>query len=207
MRQEINLFQPIFRREKKVFSAAAMLQILGVVAVALGVIYAYGQWQLASARAEIVRLDERQQAATVQVGALRVRYPEKTRSQALDAEVNRLRNEVQMRERLLVALADGTLGNSSGLSAYLEALARQSVEGAWLTRFSLARGGRAIGLAGRALAPELVPVYVRRLANEPAFNGRAFSELAIRRADDVPAEVEFELRTPGLPALGDSGNE
>ena len=59
MRQEINLFQPIFRREKKVFSAAAMLQILGVVAVALGVIYAYGQWQLASARAEIVRLDER----------------------------------------------------------------------------------------------------------------------------------------------------
>ncbi len=35
MRQQINLYQPVFRRERKVFSAVAMIQVLALVFVAL----------------------------------------------------------------------------------------------------------------------------------------------------------------------------
>ena len=35
MYQQINLYQPIFRKQRQIFSAVTMLQALGVVAVAL----------------------------------------------------------------------------------------------------------------------------------------------------------------------------
>ena len=41
MKQQINLYQPMFRKQEKVFSALTMLQITGFFIVVLSGIYAY----------------------------------------------------------------------------------------------------------------------------------------------------------------------
>ena len=43
--QQVNLYQPIFRKQKKVFSARALVQAVVLVAVALGGIFGYSRWQ------------------------------------------------------------------------------------------------------------------------------------------------------------------
>ena len=44
MNQQINLFQPIFRKERKVLSFEALIQISGIMIVALAALYGYGSW-------------------------------------------------------------------------------------------------------------------------------------------------------------------
>ena len=46
MKQQVNLYQPIFRQQEKVFSAITMLQITAFFVVVLGAIYAYTTMQL-----------------------------------------------------------------------------------------------------------------------------------------------------------------
>ena len=46
MYQQINLYQPIFRKQRQIFSATTLAQVLGVVAAALLLLYGYGLLQV-----------------------------------------------------------------------------------------------------------------------------------------------------------------
>ena len=48
MHQQINLFQPVFRRQQKVFSAATLVQIAAAVLLLLVAILGHVRWTLAS---------------------------------------------------------------------------------------------------------------------------------------------------------------
>ncbi len=201
MKQQVNLFQPRFRRRKPVFSARAMVQIMVLVGFGMGLVYGWGQWRLTGLRAELDRLAAREAQAVQRLQALHEQYPETRPDTRLAAEITALAREVAHKERLLAALGDdGAFGNTRGFSAYLEGLARQVVDGAWLTQFAIGNGGRALALVGQALAPERVPAYVQRLAREEVFAGRVFSELTIERVADDPRRVAFALRTQGAAA-------
>lgn len=201
MKQQVNLYQPMFRRQRRVFSPVAMLQVLAVVFGALLAIYGYGQWQLARLGAELERLEARRVEAEQHTAALEQRYPPPQADAKLEAEVHRLGREVARKERLLAALSEGAFGNSTGFSAHLRSLARSQVQGLWLNGFVLAAGGTEVALRGYALQPELVPVYLQRLAEQAPFKGRAFSELDIRHVAGTPPRAAFEVRTAGVPPV------
>jgi hypothetical protein len=55
----------------------------------------------------------------------------------------------------------------------------------WLTDVTLSGAGNEIGLQGRALRPELVPLYVNRLKNEAVMQGKSFGTLEMQ----VPQEA------------------
>ena len=195
MKQQINLYQPMFRRQEKVFSAVALLQTSGVVVLALLLIYGYGQWQLYGVNKELGRLKQQQAAAAQGVIELGKRFPPKKKSKLLEAEVSRLATELEQRKLLQKAFSGGTFGNTKGFSTYLEALARRHVEGMWLTRISIGGGGSVLGVAGSTFTPELVPLFIQRLSNEPVMSGVVFGTLVMTRPESDPRRVDFSLNT------------
>lgn len=207
MRQQINLYQPIFRTPKRVFSALALLQVVGLITFGCVSVYAYGAWQVRELAARVATLEHARTDALNRLETLRQQFPERAASPLLQAELASLRRELQQAEVLAETLTNGALGNTSGLSAYLAGLARQHVAGTWLTHINIANGGSTIGVRGQALTPDLVPAYVRRLANEPVFAGKSFSRFKLEQAtakEKKPgAAIEFSIETEGVAGADD----
>jgi hypothetical protein len=195
MIQQINLYQPIFRQQKKVFSAVAMLQVIGVVLLALAVIYAYAYRQVSDSTQKLVELDRQHTAAQLDVAKYQQQFPVRTKSKQLEQKVARQQRELGEKNQVLQALKKGGFGNTEGFSDYLEGFARQIVSGAWITSFSIAAGGKSVALGGSAIQPELVPAYIQHLSGEKSFKGLTFEKLELQRSTEEPWKVDFELFT------------
>jgi hypothetical protein len=77
------------------------------------------------------------------------------------------------------ALRNGAAGSPGGYADSLQALARQTLPGLWLTNFTIADGGGALTLRGRTLDPAQLPAFIKRLAAEKAFQGRRIAEVSM----------------------------
>lgn len=195
MNQQINLFQPMFRRQKKVFSAATIVQTIAVFIVAFALIYGYSFSRESGLRDELRKLDGKVAYLKEQKIKLEKQYPPKTRSKLLENEIARLQAELDSREQIEALLAGNALGNTHGFSSYLEAFARRHVEGMWLTRVTIANGGNSLGLAGRTLSSELVPQYIEQLGEDDAMKGKAFNVMNMQRSDTDPKQISFDIST------------
>jgi hypothetical protein len=74
----------------------------------------------------------------------------------------------------------------------LRALARQSVNGVWLTGLTIS--GNDIGIEGSSVRADLVPRYISLLAGEAAFQGKSFGGLDITSLDEAATKT-------GAPAI------
>jgi hypothetical protein len=200
MIQQINLYQPMLRQPKRIFSALTILQIWSVVALALVVLSGFGQWRVGALAGRLTGLENHELRAKQRFKDLQLALPKKNADPTLAARAQVMDIELAQAQLLAEALTTGILGNTEGFSVYLEALARQHVTGTWLTRIEVTQGGSAIGLSGHALAPELVPEYIQRLNREPVFKGKMFSQLSLSRAPD---SLDFNLATIGVTPTED----
>lgn len=195
MNQQVNLYQPIFRRQKRVFSALALVQVTLVVVLAFAAVYAYGAWRVHVLAADLVEQEARRDAALARLAELDKRLPPLQGSRLLEAEVARLESALEAKRRVAAALDSGAGPGARGFSAHLEGLARQHIQGIWLTGVEIGEAGALLGLKGGALQAELVPEYVQRLAREPVFQGLRFRILRLGRPEADSEGVTFELRT------------
>jgi hypothetical protein len=188
MYQQINLYQPIFRKQRQVFSAVTLLQGLGVVAAALLAIYAYGLVQVGNLEAAVVQLEGREKALTTQLARIDPSQSDHRRAEVED-ELRRLNATLVEQQQLIEVLRKQPLGNAEGFSGYLAALGRQRTPELWLTEFAISGGTGAIELAGRSTRPELVPEYLQRLGREEALVGQRFDRLEIEDDTDTGEAV------------------
>lgn len=195
MSQQINLYQPIFRKERIVFSARTILWL----AVGFGVILMVwsllvGQ-RISSLEAEHERQVAAEQRAITQLAELQRNMP----PSEPDAElIDRVESLEQRRNNLSESL--DVLGrrlprDQTALGERLDALARQVPEGLWLTGLEMGAGGARLSIHGRALSPRLVPDYVDALAAEPLLAGMGFRKVRVSAATDATPGVEFTLST------------
>jgi Tfp pilus assembly protein PilN len=194
--QQINLYQPILRAEKRLFSAAAIGAGLLLLVVALAALAGYAAWQVRRAEAAVAELD-RQEASALGM-AQRAAAGAPSDAAALQAELVRLSDAIAARERALAAL--GRRDVAPGFAASLEALAKPAIDGLWLRRIVVdpSRGG--LALQGATRDPRLVPQYLEALRDDRALAGAAFGDFELRRAgaDDAPAAAVFVAAAPGL---------
>ena len=207
MSQQINLYNPLFLRKEKYFSARTMLQSLGLIALGVIALYAYALVQTRDL--ERLAADFARQLGTQRDQLLKLSG--QGRSKLLEAEVARLEAEFKSRRGILDALRGGELGNTDGFSQYFAAFGRHPMRGVWLTGFSVGESGNELRVRGRVLYPDLVPAYLRALNGEQVMRGRQVTELklvakdesASRRAAAAAGEVagpqrfvEFDLSAP-----------
>jgi Tfp pilus assembly protein PilN len=193
--QQINLYQPIFRRQKKVFSAVAMLQVALIFFVVFASIYLYGQSKLQPLREQSAQVRAELAKVNAQLSKMENSADKESPSKLMENEIARLTAELEKRRQIMDVLQNQTLGNTAGLSAYMTAFARQHVQGMWLTKVSVSNGGRNLGLQGKTLNSELVPQYLARLGGEDVLNGMSFNALQLSQPEDKTIPLEFTVST------------
>lgn len=203
MSQQINLYNPLFepRREWMSFDVAAttVLILLGLFVV--GGIAA--SWH----HGVLVRQDQAVSQRLTQAREEMTRFASQLSSRQKDpkllAELDRTLADLRSRDEVVAVLQGGVLGNTTGYSEYLRAFARQSIDGLWLTGFSISGAGHHVVIEGRALRADLVPDYLQRLNREQILQGSTFAEMQMQQPASVagdrkspePAYLEFKLAT------------
>lgn len=178
MSRQISLYNPSFRPQKKAFTAKAILQALGVMVLLVAAAYYSAARQVGQLQAHVAAAERQLQARLERLKAAPGGAKAGDEKQ-LDARIAELQAALQANENLLAQTA-ATPG--SEYAETLRALARQRLEGVWLTSISLDGPGAELSLAGRALEASLVPQYIDRLRQDPAMLGRRFATLSIEHS-------------------------
>jgi hypothetical protein len=207
--QQINLFNPVFLKKTKLFSAVTMAQtlaLIGVVLVALGFLYAS---RLVHVRKDADEAAARLKAAQVQLTQMVDRTKPKPMDKSTEDAIKLAEDRLRAARQVLDFVNKGDLGNTQGFAEFFRAFSRSSTQGIWLTGFSLLDGGRSLEIRGRALQPTMVPTYLAELRRESVFKGKSFGSLelsipqiqpaakgvvAVKTAVEMPY-VEFTLRS------------
>jgi hypothetical protein len=198
MSQQINLFNPVFLKQKKMFSAVKMLDALALLLVGVFAFYAYASIESLNLDRQSVETARQFDQAKLRLAQTSARYAPKKTDAALEAEVNALQAQLNARKAAFISIGIGAPAQDASYAEYMRALARQSQVGLWLTGFKVAKGGAELEISGRALQPEQVPSYIRRLNREHALQGRAFESLTMtQRQAALPADAS---RPAGAPA-------
>lgn len=195
IQQQINLYQPRFRKQEKVFAASSMLTVLIAAILFFGGIYGYAKWNVIALANENDRLQQQQTNEVKRLESLALRYPEQKKSRLLAQQLEDLQSERRAKQFLIKTLAGRSIGNSAGFSSYFAGVARQNISGMWVDRLELASGGDVIGIYGSTLKPELVPQFIQALSAEESFTGSQFQLFSMQRNKNNSAVVNFSLRT------------
>lgn len=212
MSQQINLFNPIFLKQKKYFSLATIAQGIALIVFGALLFYAYAAYQVANMERQASEAAKRLAVEQERLSRVAAEFAPGKKSRLLEEELARLEGQLSARQKVLQYLQGGGLGDTAGFSEYLRAFSRQAIDGLWLTGFSIREAGAQMSLDGRALKPELVPAYIQRLDNEKVMQGKGFAGMEIglpaARPDKEggkgvmlqPRFVEFRLMSAGQEA-------
>lgn len=198
MRQQVNLLAPMYRKQRALFSSRVSIGICLLVAVCLSLIYLGTVWRGAALASEHTRLVAQRDTSTRRVNELATQLQGKA-DPVLEAAVTELTTERDRKAQALAALSNREVATTAGFSPQFIGLARQRLNGLWLTRIELS--GAHVALQGVALSEELIPRYVRRLGAEEVFEGTAFQQARLDRSVDGDG-LRFELRTQPVAGGG-----
>jgi Tfp pilus assembly protein PilN len=189
MAQQINLFNPVFLKQRKIFSALAMAQALGAIALGVILLYGYASYRIGVIEKSVAELEARAKEQREQLLRIARDFSPQGRSKLLEEELARAEARLRTSRELLGSLRSGGLGNTSGFSRYLAAFARQALAGVWLTGISVGADESELTVRGRALHADLVPAYLKALRNEPIMRGRQIAELKLAARDETAASA------------------
>lgn len=185
MTQQINLFNPAFEQQKTLLSATGMAIAAGVAVVVLA-----GAGYAAHAKVHALQMqaDAGAQAledAQKRLGDVNARFAPRKSDGTLEGQIADAEAQRAALRRVADVIERGELGNTQGYAEYFRALARQRVDGLWLTGVRIGGAGLDLGVQGRALDPALVPGFLTRLRNEAVMQGKAVGSLQIGQPADV----------------------
>lgn len=198
MSQNINLLGPAFRRQRRLLTLATVVQCFGITLAAMLAYHIMLQYQVNGLAAELRTTEGLLGSQRNYVEKLKGKPTAVKPDAQLEAEVGRLEGELKTAREAMETLQGGGLGNQQGFAEYLRAFSRQSLNGLWLTGFSIAGNGE-IEIRGRVLSPDLVPSYIQRLNREQVLAGRSFARLEMSRPKPEPVPAKDKAAPAALP--------
>ncbi|MDH3287716.1 MAG: PilN domain-containing protein [Betaproteobacteria bacterium] len=180
MTQNINLLAAAFRKQDVAPTLATVAQCLGIaLLLVLGLHFFLAH--RTSGLGEALRVSERslkEQRAILE--ELKGQLAARKLGTGIEAEIAGLERELKETREAMIALKGGVFGDREGFAEYLRAFSRQSLNGLWLTGFTITGGGD-LEIRGRVLSPDLVPSYIQRLNKEAVLQGRSFARFEMSR--------------------------
>jgi hypothetical protein len=194
--QQINLFNPIFLKQKKIFTALPMVEALGIIVAGALLLNWYAvqnvnqlEQEAAAGKAMLAKREQRLTAA-------RTQFAPRAKDPALAAQVTAAEAELKALHDVSSVLQGGALGNTAGYAEYFRAFSRQNVSGLWLTGVSINGAGNDIGVQGRAMQATLIPNYIARLTGERVMRGKTFASLDIGRPEAAASATSASVPAP-----------
>ena len=205
MKQQINLYTAEFRPETNAFQSTFMFQAAGVLVLALVLIYAFAQQGVTGIDDELDIVARQEAAALERLENVRPLITAVTGEQSWSAQLEEAASTLAERQAVLAMIQGTTFGDTKGFSRHLRALARQDLDGLWITHLVLSALGDRTRIDGRAIRAELIPLYVQNLASEPAFAQQRFHQFQIDNPvdDDDPA-LTFSMNSQELLATNEA---
>lgn len=195
MSQQINLYQPIFRKERIVFSAQTIAWLsLGLVVLLVLWSVLIGQ-RVNGLEAELERQQQAEQRAIGQVTELQSSMPPTEPDGALQAQIERLQVRRDGLQESLTALQRRMPAAEVDLLARLDALSAEIPDGLWLTGLLMADQGQTLTVDGNALEARLVPAWLTQLSAVEQFSGLGFRQIRLRERSDGQPGVQFTIST------------
>ncbi|WP_312552941.1 PilN domain-containing protein [Massilia sp.] len=202
MSQQINLFNPIFLQQKKIFSSKTMAQALGVLTLGVAAMAVYGNVRVTALQRQADAGAAQLQQREARLAAVTAEFAPRQKDPLLAAEVQEAERQLGALREVSGVLQRGELGNTRGYAEYFRALARQHADGLWLTGLTINGAGSEIGVRGRALDPAAVPGYLTRLTREPILQGKGFGSLSISEgAKEGAAGMPAAAQPPSSPFI------
>jgi len=200
MRQQINLYQPIFSEARKPLSAATVAIVLGLLAVSLAAYSVNTGMRISklAARAEAQRNE--QTKMETQLADTSAAVTARSDPATAEARVKQLAASLEERTKALDLLQSGAAGQTTGFASRLEALARRHVDGLWIDKLVISGTNGSMSLAGATLNADIVPEYLRNLAKEPVLTGTRFDDFSIERPAAVVATSAEAADAPKSPS-------
>jgi hypothetical protein len=197
--QQINLFNPIFLKQKKIFTALPMAEALGVIVAGALLLNWYAAQRVADLQREA---DEGKALLAVREQRLvkaNAQFAPRAKDSRLETELAEAQAELKALHDVSSVLQGGALGNTAGYAEYFRAFSRQNVSGLWLTGVTISGAGNDIGVQGRAMQATLIPNYIARLTGERVMHGKSFASLDIGRpAAAQPVQAAPQSSAPAV---------
>jgi hypothetical protein len=198
MLQQVNLYEPIFREDHKLFSAITICVGLGAVAAGLAAITTFYWMHVVSLDRQLRDVHAQKSAQDKLIAEAKAIVEQAGSQQTIDDHLKAMAIELGRRQQALRYLrggdpgSDGTMHANRGFVGRMTALARQQLDGVWLTGATFVSGSDGFELTGAAMSGALVPIYLGRLTNEPAIAGTRLQTIEIRQPKKSNgAQVEF----------------
>ena len=187
-RQQINLFNPAFQPQKQVLSSATIALAVGAVVAGVAILAVIGRMETAELRRQAASGASHLEKSQARLASANREFIPRQKDATLEAQIAEASTQLAAMRHISGALSRGELGDTGGFAGYFKALARQSVQGLWLTGVTVGAGGAQIGIKGRTVDPAMVPGYLNRLTHEPLMQGKSFASLQIGEA--APLQVQ-----------------
>ncbi len=192
MYKQINLYQPVFRKQEKIFGTATLLLIIGAVMCLLLAIIAHAHWTLGAMEQTAQSLQQQVTHLSGQLTTLQAqrRTPD---TAALERKIAALHTSIEQRNRLLSQFDRLLLQQEKGFASWFEALAGLRMPGLWLEGVSIDNEQR-VELRGLALDARLVPRYLQQLEATGKGHDKPFATVSVTRLDSQRPQLQFVLR-------------
>ena len=203
--QQINLYQPILRKQERVFSLKTLLQGNMIIFGLLLLIYFISVYQGHTLQQQVEKLKLERTQHSNTLTELRNKYPPRKKDLTLVEAIKDKQALLEHRMRLVKELRHQNTGagGNPGFSEQLIGLARQHVRDLWFEEISV-RDNKQLTLSGKAISAKDVPRLIQRLSKEPSFNGTVFTSVNITR-DKKDSLILFTLNTESEDDKGKGG--
>ena len=187
MSQQINLLNPALIKQKDLLNTNNMTITLGLLSALMLGYYGYAQKQLSLLTMQRSQIAEELTMVQAQLKQTALLHAPHELNKALLDQIKQLEQKAAMQQQVLQTVNLSSATPDKGYAALMRAFARQSIDGLWLTSFSIDSNSERLNISGRTLQADLVPEYISRLGNEPALKGKSFSALNMSLPEADPA--------------------
>mgnify|MGYP001037391270 FL=1 len=196
--QQINLYLDEFKKPKEPVTPGLMAQVMAAtlaLCVVVSCAFLVREWfavrESINAQAEVERITEESRVLSSQL-------VERDQRAQFRQSIAQAEEQLTSSETVRAFLAQLQVDNFEGFSVFMKDLARARQQGLRLTQIEINEGGKELSLRGEAVASDLIPKFVKRLAQSESVLNKEQFDSGISKTDlDT---FNFTLRSSAVRA-------
>lgn len=192
--QQVNFYRDDLKTQKLNYSASMLLQLSIVLVVVLSAFAGFRAFQIQQQQNALEVMQQKQKLAMADLQALQAELSTQVKDTSLTKQITQKTTELANKQKVLGILSKDEFGNTNGFIEHISGLARQRIDGLWLTKIRIAAGGTDVALRGTTSKPALLPKYLQRLSAEKVFVGTEFQSLLMSRQEKKNKWLDFSLQ-------------
>ena len=193
LRQHINFYGELDRKQELPFSARQLLVAMAVLTLVLCLPYGWVYFSQVKSANTLKSLQQQHGPIKKRLDAVTKSRDELLKDTKYTKLIENAERELNFKQRVMTKVSRPQDNSFNGFAQYLLGLARQHVQGLWLTEINLQQSGETMSMQGRALQPELVPRYIQGLRAETVFMGKQFREFSVEQVSGEEPIVAFSV--------------